>query len=134
MLTFTLLGTDVSVELVNDLSEKELLEFPAFKVIFSLLCFSASSTVYTNYQIELDQKAVRKSLPSNSNPSHEFHKSPYVLRAIHIQVIDRFGEHLCFVKLAVTITNSEGESLPGVVFLRGASVGMMVLLQLDDLP
>jgi hypothetical protein len=72
----------------------------------------------------------------HSNPSHEFHKSPYVLRAIHIQAIDRFGKRLGFIKLAATITNSEreSESLPGAVLLRGASVGMMVLLQPDDLP
>lgn len=30
--------------------------------------------------------------------------------------------------------NSDGESLPGSVFLRGPSVGMMVVLQPNDLP
>src|SRR4051794_21039856 len=34
ILTFILSSTDLSVELVNNLSEKELLEFPAFEVIF----------------------------------------------------------------------------------------------------
>lgn len=38
------------------------------------------------------------------------------------------------MKLTAEVTNSSGESLPGAVFLRGASVGMMVLLQPDDLP
>jgi hypothetical protein len=64
MSTFTLPDTDISVELVNDLSKEELLEFPAFKVIFPLLCFSGSPTIYTDYQIELDQNAARKPLPS----------------------------------------------------------------------
>jgi ADP-sugar diphosphatase len=32
------------------------------------------------------------------------------------------------------VQNSKNESLPGSIFLRGASVGMMVLLQPDDLP
>lgn len=70
-----------------------------------------------------------------SNPAHEFHASPYELRRITVQAIDRFGAHrLGFVKLSTTVTNSNGESLPGAIFLRGASVGMMVILQPDDLP
>jgi len=36
--------------------------------------------------------------------------------------------------LIAEVRNDEGESLPASVFLRGASVGMMVLLQPDDLP
>lgn len=36
--------------------------------------------------------------------------------------------------MSVEIKNDAGESLPGAVFLRGASVGMLVLLQPDDLP
>jgi hypothetical protein len=65
MSTFKLPDTEISVKLVNDLSKEELLEFPAFKVIFPLLCFSGSSAIYIDYQIELDQNAARKSLPSN---------------------------------------------------------------------
>ena len=38
------------------------------------------------------------------------------------------------MKLTADIKNDEGESLPGAVFLRGASVGMLVLLQPDDVP
>jgi ADP-sugar diphosphatase len=38
------------------------------------------------------------------------------------------------MKFTATVTNAEGESLPGSIFLRGPSVGMMVLLQPDDLP
>jgi ADP-sugar diphosphatase len=69
-----------------------------------------------------------------NSPSHEYHKSPYVLRDIKIQAIDRFGKRIGFLKLVANITNSEGDFLPGAIFLRGASVGMMVLLQPDDLP
>jgi 8-oxo-dGTP pyrophosphatase MutT (NUDIX family) len=36
------------------------------------------------------------------------------------------------VKLVADVRNAAGESLPGAVFLRGASVGMMVVLQPDD--
>lgn len=38
------------------------------------------------------------------------------------------------MKLTADISNSKGESLPGAVFLRGASVGMLVILQPDDIP
>ena len=38
------------------------------------------------------------------------------------------------MKIHATVTNKEGEYLPGAIFLRGASVGMLVLLQPDDLP
>ncbi|KAI6716148.1 NUDIX family hydrolase [Marssonina coronariae] len=69
-----------------------------------------------------------------NKPKHIFHGSPYVLRDIRIQAIDRFGERIGFMKIVANITNSRGESLPGAIFLRGASVGMMVLLQPDDLP
>ncbi|RDW66705.1 hypothetical protein BP5796_09454 [Coleophoma crateriformis] len=69
------------------------------------------------------------------DPSHEFHKSPYRLQKITIQSIDRFGGgRLGFVKLQAEVQNREGESLPGAVFLRGPSVGMLVVLQPDDLP
>jgi ADP-sugar diphosphatase len=38
------------------------------------------------------------------------------------------------MKIHATVTNADGDSLPGAIFLRGASVGMLVLLQPDDLP
>jgi ADP-sugar diphosphatase len=38
------------------------------------------------------------------------------------------------MKIHATVTNQDGDFLPGAIFLRGASVGMLVLLQPDDLP
>ena len=58
MSTFVLI--DISIELVNNLSKKELFEFSIFKVTFPLLYFSGLSTIYTNCQIELDQNTFRK--------------------------------------------------------------------------
>jgi len=114
MSTCKLPDTDVSITLVKDLTIEQLLEFTAFKNWIKRL--------QTNLAIQ------------KTNPSHEFHSSPYELRSINVQSIDRWGKRLGFVKLVATITNSQNESLPGSVFLRGASVGMMVLLQPDDLP
>ncbi|KAE9381830.1 hypothetical protein N431DRAFT_14755 [Stipitochalara longipes BDJ] len=111
--SFTLPDTDVSVQLIDGLSEEELLRFPAFKNWLQTL---------------------KSNLALQGSPSHEYYKSPYLLRDIKIQAVDRFGKRIGFLKLVANITNSEGDFLPGSIFLRGASVGMMVLLQPDDLP
>ncbi len=39
-----------------------------------------------------------------------------------------------FLKLQADVANSAGEPLPGAVFLRGPSVGMLVMLIPDDVP
>ncbi len=74
-----------------------------------------------------------KTLQSNlklqeTNPQHEFHASPYKLKKIGVQSADWFGggKRLGFLKLQAEVKNEDGESLPGSVFLRGPSVGMMV--------
>jgi 8-oxo-dGTP pyrophosphatase MutT (NUDIX family) len=39
-----------------------------------------------------------------------------------------------FLKIAASVSNSAGETLPGAVFLRGGSVAMLVMLVPDDAP
>ena len=96
------------------LSQDQLLRFPAFKIWLSTL---------------------QHSLARQRSPSHEFHKDPYVLRKIDIQTVDFFGGgRLGFVKLKAEVSNGYGEWLPGSVFLRGGSVGMLLILQPDDMP
>ena len=95
-----------------NLSSDELQNFPAFKTWLITLSHSLS----------LQQK-----------PHHPFHRSPYSLRSISIQSIDRFGGgRLGFVKLSTEVSNDNGEKLPGSVFLRGGSVGMLVILYPSD--
>ncbi|KAJ5913273.1 hypothetical protein N7504_002156 [Penicillium tannophilum] len=114
MSTFTLPGSHTRVNSTADLSKDELLAFPAFKVWTSTL---------------------QRSLARQSSPEHEFHGDPYVLRTIDIQAVDRFGgSRLGFVKLKADVSNDRGESLPGSVFLRGGSVGMLLIIQPDDIP
>ncbi|KAL5337183.1 hypothetical protein BJX70DRAFT_253171 [Aspergillus crustosus] len=97
-----------------ELSKEALLQFPAFRVWFSTL---------------------QHALSRQQQPSHEFHKDPYVLRKINVQAVDFFnGGRLGFVKLKADVSNAGGETLPGSVFLRGGSVGMLLLLQPDDVP
>jgi ADP-sugar diphosphatase len=106
MSTFTLPGSRTRVNTTPDLSQDDLLSFPAFKVWISTL---------------------QRSLARQQSPSHEFHGDPYILRTIDIQAVDRFGgSRLGFIKLKADVSNARGESLPGSVFLRGGSVGMLV--------
>ncbi|KAL4806154.1 hypothetical protein BDV18DRAFT_123409 [Aspergillus unguis] len=96
-----------------DLSKEALSQFPAFRVWFDTL---------------------QRSLSRQHDPSHEFHKDPYVLRKIDVQAVDYFkGGRLGFVKLKTDVSNAAGENLPGSVFLRGGSVAMLLLLQPDDI-
>ncbi|KAJ5191221.1 uncharacterized protein N7498_010206 [Penicillium cinerascens] len=114
MSTFTIPGSDARVNSIPDLSREDLLSFPAFK----------------NWI-----RTLQLSLERQQNPSHEFHDDPYRLRSIDIQSIDRFGGgRLGFVKLKADVSNGSGETLPGSVFLRGGSVGMLLILQPDDIP
>ena len=96
----------VSVQLTPDLSQSQLVSFPAFKIWLSTL---------------------QHSLSRQQDPSHEFHAAPYALRKVEIQAVDFFGGgKLGFVKLRADVSNDHGEKLPSSVFLRGGSVGILV--------
>lgn len=106
MSTFTIPNSNLKVNSIPDLSQNDLLSFPAFKIWITTL---------------------QQSLARQEHPSHEFHSDPYVLRKIDIQAVDRFGGgRLGFIKLKAEVSNGQGETLPGSVFLRGGSVGMLV--------
>lgn len=108
MSTFTLPDTKppVPVQLTPDLSEKQLLAFPAFRIWLSTL---------------------QRSLSTQRSPKHEFNSAPYKLKKIEIQAVDFFGgNQLGFVKLRADVSNDQGEKLPASVFLRGGSVAMLV--------
>lgn len=106
MATFKLPNTEVPVTLTEDLSQDQLLSFPAFKTWISTL---------------------QHSLSTQQDQSHTFHACPYKLRSVSIQAVDFFGGgRVGFIKLKAEISNDDGEKLPGSVFLRGGSVAMMV--------
>ncbi|KAL9014078.1 MAG: hypothetical protein Q9173_001249 [Seirophora scorigena] len=108
MATFILPDSEpeVPVNLTSNLSQDQLLSFPAFKQWIETL---------------------KHSLSTQNKQSHTFYSSPYKLRKIDIQSVDFFsGKRLGFVKLRAEVSNDNGERLPGSVFLRGGSVGMMV--------
>ncbi|PQE05653.1 NUDIX domain-containing protein [Rutstroemia sp. NJR-2017a BBW] len=112
MSTFTIQESNTAVTLCESITKEELLEFLAFKSWHSRLTTSLA------LQTQSDK--------------HPFHDAPYALRSIKIQSIDRWGQRIGFMKLSSEITNDKGEHLPGDIFLRGPSVGMMVIVQPDD--
>jgi len=114
MPTFTLPGTSppVPVKLTKDISEEQLLSFPAFSTWLS---------------------ALQKSLDQQRSSTHPFHSQPYLLRGIEVQSCDYFGaKRLGFIKLKADVSNDNGEWLPGAVFLRGGSVAMLLIVQPYD--
>lgn len=114
MSTFNIPNTSIPVHLPSNLTQDQLLSFPAFKTWLSTL---------------------QHSLTLQRNKTHTFNSAPYSLRQIDIQSVDFFGGgRLGFVKLKAEVSNDNGEKLPGSVFLRGGSVGMMLILQPDDAP
>ncbi|KAE9381829.1 NUDIX family hydrolase [Stipitochalara longipes BDJ] len=83
------------------------------------------------------QKTLKASLDSQRDPNHPFHGSPYELKSIDIQSVDWFAKDtdrafVGFVKLQADVRNDKGKSLPGIAFLRGMSVAMLMILQPSD--
>ena len=111
MNTFTLPGS-VAVQSIPEVTQDQLLSFPAFKIWFETL---------------------QHSLAIQSQQGHDFHTSPFKLHRITVQSCDFFGhKRLGFLKLKAEVKNDVGEYLPGSVFLRGGSVCILLVLQPDD--
>lgn len=97
---------ECTVQLPGSLTEEQLLSFPPFKTWLSSL---------------------QNSLATQTELNHTFHDAPYELRKIEVQAVDFFGKgRIGFLKLQTHIANDKGETLPGAVFMRGGSVGMLV--------
>ncbi|CAO2651521.1 Nn.00g040910.m01.CDS01 [Neocucurbitaria sp. VM-36] len=84
-----------------------------------------------------------------NNESHPFFKHPYKLREIDVQAVDWFWRNrpghqdkLGFMKMQAKIetdfyvhdgeTKERADWLPGAVFLRGGSVGVLIIVQPSD--
>lgn len=82
-----------------------------------------------------------------SNDKHPFHEHPYSLRSIEVQSVDRFPpkNNIGFIKLNARIERDEmpddkkpdtrpkiPKTLPGIAFLRGGSVAMLMILRPKD--
>lgn len=114
MSTFDILDFEpsVPVTLTENVTESQLCQFTPFKSWLDTLRTSLGNQT----------KKIR----------HPFHNDPYVLRSITIQSVDWFSSRIGSVKLKAEITNGASQSLPGIVFLRGGSVGILVILRSTD--
>ena len=53
----------------------------------------------------------------------------FCIHSIHVQAVDtRFDGGLLFAKLVADVTDEAGARIPGVVFLRGDAVGILIIL------
>lgn len=70
----------------------------------------------------------------SQSPSHPFHNDPYRLKDITIESYSTFkANNIGFLKLNANVsTESNGSRLPGITFLRGPAVAMLVVLTPDD--
>ena len=58
--------------------------------------------------------------------NHPFYNDPFDLKGIKVVTVTRFGQNLGFIMTEADVQNSAGEKLPGLVFIRGGSVAMLV--------
>lgn len=84
-------------------------------------------------------KTLQNSLRRQNYTTHTFADDPYYLRWIRIQAFDEFDikgvKRVLFIKLFAQVTTESGrEFLPGVVFLRGGSVAILMIVRPTDAP
>ncbi|KAK7976145.1 hypothetical protein PG989_014608 [Apiospora arundinis] len=63
---------------------------------------------------------------------HTFHSSPFSLKSVEIQSVDWFGSRIGFMKIKSILSNDDGKDLPGICFLRGGSVAVLIILRPRD--
>jgi 8-oxo-dGTP pyrophosphatase MutT (NUDIX family) len=86
---------------------------------------------------------LQTSLQRQNFTTHPFAEDPYFLRWIKIQAFDEFPvngvRRILFIKLFAEVTTDDNDSgknefLPGVVFLRGGSVAILMIVRPTDAP
>jgi ADP-sugar diphosphatase len=114
-LTFNMEGFEspVPVTLAKNISKEQLLEFEAF-------------VTWKN--------SLKANLDLQKEEDHSFHAAPYSLKSIAIYHVKWFGKKIGFIMMEATITNDipYSKPLPGVVFLRGGSVAVLMILRPSD--
>jgi len=51
------------------------------------------------------------------------------VNGVHIQSVDMFGPRIGFIKFRADVLNKEGKMVPGITFMRGGSVAILVILK-----
>jgi 8-oxo-dGTP pyrophosphatase MutT (NUDIX family) len=106
-------SNDVEVSLPRNISEAQLMSFPAFQIWMT---------------------ALKANLALQEKRDHAFYKFPYTLRTIEVQNVDWFGPKIGFLKMKAVIksNNPDWNDLPGIAFLRGGSVAVLMILRPID--
>lgn len=52
----------------------------------------------------------------------------FVVRGVHFQSVDMFGPKVGFIKFKADLVDDKGKFVPGIVFMRGGSVGILTVL------
>lgn len=52
----------------------------------------------------------------------------FTVRGVHIQSVDMFGPKVGFIKFKADLVDGKGKFIPGIVFMRGGSVGILTVL------
>lgn len=115
MSTFFLPGPwkDVEVKLPSNLTSDQLMAYKPFN--------NWLSTLSQSFQLQQDR-------------NHVFHSKEerYSLRSIVVDTVDWFGPRIGFLKMRTEIRNeSNPRPLDGVVFMRGGSVAVLMVLRLQ---
>jgi ADP-sugar diphosphatase len=107
-------SVEVQLQAGVPITEGQLRKFPAFKNWLEAL--------RENLKLQYTQE------------DHAFCKDPYTLRSIKVQSADWFTSSVIgFVKLKADIRNKDSKSpLPGIAFLRGGSVAVLMILRPTD--
>lgn len=58
-------------------------------------------------------------------------KTPFSMHSLRLQSVDMFGSRLGFVKFQADVRRPDGSPIPGIVFLRGGSVVILVILECE---
>jgi ADP-sugar diphosphatase len=55
----------------------------------------------------------------------------FLVNSVHIQSVDMFGSKIGFIKLKADVTDKSGKFIPGIMFMRGGAVGMLLVLECE---
>jgi ADP-sugar diphosphatase len=81
-------------------------------------------------------KTFKKSLTMQKYQNHPYHEDLYTLRSINILSFFLVGlkenRSVLFLYLETIVANKNEKKLPGVVFLRGGSVAILIILRPSD--
>jgi len=59
------------------------------------------------------------------------HGKRFHIRKLHVQTIDMFGPRIGFVKFKLDVVNEQDKFVPGIVFMRGGAVAVLVILSCE---